>query len=138
MIKLDFISYYKTLRPEDWNIQVTKMWTVKDVVAHMVGWEKIDPQVIRETWRTRERPWFYNTNDSNEFNRKNVESYRGYSPRRLIAEWEQWQRKVQAEIDRIGENNLRSLPELFHWLFDRKHYSHHFVQIKSVMEKKRT
>lgn len=138
MPKLDFISYLRTLEPDDWDKQVTNRWTVKDVVAHMIGWEKIDPHVIRETWRTKKRPWFYETDDFDDFNKKSVAEYRGYSPGQLMAEWEKSKKSVQAEIDRIGEKKLRAMPSLFGWLFEREgtergHYNHHFQQIKKAV-----
>ena len=42
MSELDFVSYLKILKPEDWHKKVNDKWTVKDVVAHMIGWEKGD------------------------------------------------------------------------------------------------
>lgn len=139
MPKLDFISYLKTLKPEDWNKKVNTHWTIKDVVAHMVGWEKIDPQIIRDTWRTKKRPWFYETDDFDNFNRKNVQFYKKYTDKMLIAEWEKYNKLSQAEIDRIGEKNLRAIPELFGWLFseaeDNSHYNHHYQQIRNIMIK---
>ncbi|MBI4128242.1 MAG: maleylpyruvate isomerase N-terminal domain-containing protein [Parcubacteria group bacterium] len=140
MSKRDFISYLKTLKPEDWEKPATEKWTVKDVVAHMIGWERIDPQVIQETWRTKKRPWFYETDDFDDFNRKSVADYRGYTPDQLIAEWEKYQQLVQEEIDRIGEKKLRAEPSLFGWLFDQEekedgHYNHHLRQVKNAVQK---
>ncbi len=139
MPRLNFVSYLKTLKPEDWEKQATEKWTVKDVVAHMIGWEKIDPQVIWDTWHTKKRPWFYETDDFDAFNRKSVEFYRAYSPDQLIAEWEKLQALVQKEIDTIGEKNLRAEPRLFGWLFDQEekedgHYNIHFRQIQNAVE----
>ena len=70
MIRLDFISYIKTLKPVDLNKQVSDKWTVKDVVAHMIGWEKEDTKVIGLTWKTKKRPWFYETDHYDDFNNK--------------------------------------------------------------------
>lgn len=139
MPELDFISYLKSLKPEDWDKRVTKSWTVKDVVAHMVGWERINPQVIRETWQTKKRPWFYETDDFDELNRKSVVDYREYTSNQLIAEWEKYQKLTQVEIDRVGEKKLRAEPRLFGWLFNSEeredgHYNHHYRQIRHAVE----
>ena len=56
MKKADFISYLKTLKPEDWNKKVTDKWKVKDVVAHLIGWERDDTKIIRSIWETKESP----------------------------------------------------------------------------------
>lgn len=138
--KEDFITYLKTLKPSDWEVKVNNNWTVKDLVAHMVGWEKIDSEIIKETWQTKRRPWFYETDDFDGFNMKNVEFYKSYTPNQLIKEWEMWQELSQDEINRIEEDRLRSYPKLFGWLFGLdnyiSHYSKHFNQIRKVLEKK--
>lgn len=135
---MDFVSYLKILKPEDWNKQVTSQWTVKDVVAHMIGWEKADPDIIRKTWETKEKPWWLKADNYDEFNQKSVEFYKDYTPEQLIAEWERWQQHVEQEIKKIGEDKLRSRPDLFGWLFEvgeRSHYQHHLNQINKVVEK---
>lgn len=143
MAQQDFLSYLKTLKPEEWNLQVTDRWKVRDVVAHMVGWEKGDPKAIRQAWETKEAPWWIKVKGHDTFNKQNVELYENYSPEQLIAEWEKWQQLVQQEIDRIGVKKLRSRPDLFGWLFegesvqkDSEHYQHHFQQIRDAVEKR--
>lgn len=140
MTSQDFISYLKTLKPEDWTKQATSKWTVKDVVAHLVGWERKDPQEIRKAWETKELPWWETTSDFDEFNRESVEHYKSASPLQLIEEWMRWSEKVQREVKRIGEENLRQYPHLFRWLFEgegskgSKHNKHHYDQIRRAVE----
>jgi hypothetical protein len=136
MIKTDFIDYLKQLKAEDWNKMATEKWTVKDVVAHMVGWEKDDPETIKKIWKTRQAPWFMKTDDYDNFNQKAVEFYKNYTPSQLIEEFEKWQNVTQKQIDLIGEEKLRAYPELFGWLFDEtdnSHCNHHLRQIKNVL-----
>lgn len=54
----DFIAFLKTLKPENWGKMATSKWTVKDVVAHMVGWERGDVEAIKTSWETKEQPWW--------------------------------------------------------------------------------
>lgn len=139
----NFINYLKTLPSEDWSRMVTSRWSVKDVVAHMVGWEKGDAEVIREAWELKIKPWWLLTDNYDEFNAKSVEFYKDYTPEELIAEWQMWQDKVREEVERVGEENLRSHPDLFAWVFegvddDRRdgtlsHYKHHYSQIKRTL-----
>lgn len=82
----EFIAYLRRLRPEEWDVKVTDKWTVKDVVAHMVGWEKDDPAAIRNAWETKQLPWFYATDAYDEFNKRSVEFYRDYAPHELLEE----------------------------------------------------
>ncbi|HUY69876.1 MAG TPA: maleylpyruvate isomerase N-terminal domain-containing protein [Candidatus Tyrphobacter sp.] len=144
---LNFISYLKTLRPDDWDVKVTSKWTVKDVVAHMVGWEKRSAEVIKITWETKRLPrWMTSSEEYDDFNRKNIEYYRNRTPADLISEWESWQEKIQEEIDRIGEDNLKSRSDLFGWFFgkekgnrpedytNKNHYEHHYRQIRKALE----
>lgn len=134
---IDFIAYLETLKPEDWNKKVTDRWTVKDVVAHMVGWEKRDAEVIKIFWETKKRsPWMSTREEWDEFNRKEVERYRDYDPRRLLSEWRFWQRKVAEEINAIGYDDIKKHPDLFDWILKDEgyytlneggsHYEHHY------------
>ncbi len=139
MPELKFVDYLKTLRPDDWYKMVTDKWTVKDVVAHMVGWEKEDVKVIPETWQTKQVPWFCKTDDYEEFNNKNIELYKDYTPEQLIAEWEKYQGLVDKEIAKIGLENLKKYPKVFGWLLeegDGSHYELHYQEIKETVNRK--
>ena len=145
----DFISYLKTLKPEDWEKKATEKWTVKDVVAHMVAWERRDAEIIPIFWETKKRePWMSTIEEWDEFNAKWVEFYKNYTPEELIVEWELWQKKVTEEINKIGYSNIKSQPDLFDWLLEGgegssnvftmneggSHYEHHYKQIKKAVE----
>jgi len=146
---LDFIAYLKTLKPEDWNKKATAKWTIKDVVAHMVGWERRDAEIIPIFWETdKKSPWMSTKEEWDEFNKKWVEFYKNYTPDRLIAEWETWQKRVTEEIDKIGYEKIKARPDLFDWLIEDdndskdtytlseggSHYEHHYKQIKKAVE----
>lgn len=137
MKNLDFISYLKRLKPEDWQKMATDEWTVKDVVAHMVGWEKGDVEVIRKSWEAKEEPWFLKSSSYKDFNYKNVEYYKNYSPEKLIEEWQYWQDEVEKEVEKIGWENIEKHPDKFGWLLEEgegSHYEHHYNQIKKAVE----
>lgn len=142
----DFVTYLKSLTLEDWDKMVTPHWTVKDVIAHMVGWERRDAEIIRIFWETKKKsPWMETKTEWDEFNRKEVEKYKKYTPQQLLDEWEIWRKKVSEEIGAIGYQNIKSRPDLFDWLLedeghytlndDGTHYKHHHAQIKSALEK---
>lgn len=130
------ISYLKTLNIEDWNLKVTSKWTVKDVVAHLVGWEKRCSQLISPIWENKRRDdWLDKNEEFDDFNKKAVEYYRNYTPEELISEFKKWQNAVQIKIDKIGEKNLKTRMDLFDWLFEESedsHYNHHLRQIKKT------
>jgi predicted restriction endonuclease len=142
----DFITYLKTLKSDDWNKMATSQWTVKDVVAHMVGWERRDAEVIPIFWKTKKRePWMSTRAEWDEFNRKEVERYTNYAPQQLLDEWQMWQKKVKEEIDKIGYDNIKSRSDLFDWILEDEghytlneggsHYEHHYEQIKNAVQK---
>ncbi|WKZ25101.1 MAG: hypothetical protein QY321_01585 [Patescibacteria group bacterium] len=136
MKKIDFISYLETLTENDWSKKVTSQWSVKDVVAHLTGWEKDDVDAIRSIWTTKELPWWMKTKNYDDYNKKWVDYYSSYTSGQLLNELKICQQAVADEINRIGEANLREYPELFSWLFDetdKSHYSIHLRQIKEAV-----
>lgn len=145
---IDFIAYLNTLKPEDWKKMATPKWTVKDVVAHMVSWEKESCEAVVKAWETKQRPWFMETENYEDFNVQQVEYYAHYTPNQLLQEWKMWQKKIWEEIEQIGYDNVKAHPELFDWLMDGQtkteesytlneggdHYRHHYEQIKKAVE----
>lgn len=148
----NFYTFLENLTDEQWDTKVDKNWTVRDVIAHLVGWEKECAIQTPIVYRTKQKPWFLKTNDYEKFNRKSIEEYKNFTLTELLQEWRKWQDKIQTEIDLIGEDKLKSQPKLFYWLFEddsnkgtdafeeygESHYSEHFKQIKAVLEKQTT
>ena len=135
---MGFIFYLKTLKPEDWSKKATDKWTVKDVVAHLVGWEKEVVNTLDEARKTGEPAWFMKQKNWDEFNKQNTEFYKNYSPKELLEEWEMWQEKLEAKIKELGESELRDDKDM-EYLFDEgddSHYEHHYRQIKKAVEEK--
>jgi hypothetical protein len=133
---MDLISYCKTLKPEDWQKKVNSKWTVKDVIAHMVGWEKAATEALAQCWLSKKSPWFLETSKYSEFNAKSVEHYKNYSPNELLAEWQIWQAEMDKQIKEIGEVKLRAAGSQWSWVFDEDENSHslqHYLQIKKAL-----
>lgn len=145
-----FINYLKTLQPEDWQKQITSEWTVKDVVAHMIGWDRGDVDAVKIIWQNKQSPAWklsgWGKAEDDAYNAKWVEYYKDFTSEQLILEWDKWQVEVMGLIESIGEENMKARPDLFDWLFegvgdDRKdttpgHYKHHYNQIRKVVEDK--
>lgn len=131
-----FIDLLRSLTPEEWNKKVDDNWTIKDVVAHMVGWEKEFVKQLPIIWKTKKKPWFAESSmGDDEFNGKMVIKYKNLSPKQLINEWEKWLLKVQKEVNKIGERNMQANPNLFDWWFDESHEETHYNQIKTILGK---
>lgn len=131
-----FIYYIETLKDDDFAVKVNKVWTVRDVVAHMVGWERECTKVLLEALKTKEAPWFMKTDDYDEFNAKNVNEFKDYPIPELLNEWRRWQGSLDSEIAKIGEDEIRKA-EGFDWVLDEGHgghYNEHFEQIRNALE----
>ena len=135
---MTFLEYCQNLKPEDWGVRINDSWTVKDLVAHMVGWEKGFIEIIEALVNHRDRPWFMSEDQWSRYNEKSVREYKEHGPSELLLEWEKWQKELKETTVRFGESNLRKYPELVEWVFDtseNSHYNHHLRQIKEVLEK---
>ncbi len=138
---MDFIEFLRKIEPEMWGVRATSKWTVKDVVAHMVGWEKESVKTLREFKENgTDNPWFMKKDaDYTEFNDGAVLFYSEYSPEQLLAEWEKLQNELEMLIKNIGEDILRARPDM-EWVFDESkdghegHYEHHLKQIKEAIK----
>ncbi|TAK96979.1 hypothetical protein EPO05_00430 [Patescibacteria group bacterium] len=135
---MNLLTYCKQLRPDDWTRMVNNHWTIKDCVAHMVGWEKECVKELKITWATQCDPWFMRTNNWDDFNRESVTFYQNFTPEQLLAEWEKWQREMEELKNKIGEDKLKQAGEKFAWVFDqwdpddegnRSHNDYHLKQI---------
>ena len=136
-VSMTFLEYCRNLKLENWNKQVSEKWTVKDVIAHLVGWEKEVTNTLEESRKTGEPAWFMKQENWDEFNKQSIEFYKDYSPTELLDEWEMWQKKLEAKIKEQGEKELRDDKDM-EYLFDEgedNHYEHHWKQIREAVEK---
>ncbi len=134
----DFYRLLESLTDNEWNTRVDDMWTVKNVVAHLVGWEEELSKLLPQIWKNQEKPWFTETNNWDELNEKSTDKFKGFTPRQLLDEWYKWQGKLMKEAEKIGENNMRSRPDLFGWWFEEgeeSHYQTHYKQIRKALNK---
>lgn len=134
---MSFIEYLRNLNPEDWNVKATDKWTVKDVVAHLVGWEKEVANTLEVSRKTGEPAWFMKQENWDKFNKQNTEFYKDYSLEKLLNEWEMWQKKLEVKIKELGEQELRDDKDV-EYLFDEgddNHYEHHWKQIRKALGK---
>ena len=115
----DFIALLKTLSPEEWQKPVDESWKVKDIIAHMVGWEEECAKLLLEIWKTKTPPWFAISLEGDDpFNKKSVDKFGRFSNEQLISEWEKWIERGKEEVEKIGEENMRANPDLFGWWFE--------------------
>jgi uncharacterized protein (TIGR03083 family) len=143
-VEQELLELLAGLTDAQWSTKANMDWTVKDVVAHLVGWEKEAAAVLPEQWEAKSPAWFLETSDYAAFNKNSVENYRHFSGARLLEEWRRWRGELSLQVERIGAENLRSRPDLFDWVFsaDRLaadergevgHYVEHLRQIKRAL-----
>ena len=131
---MDVISFFRNLKSEDWEKPVTKLWRVKDVLAHLVGWEREIAQELPRAWENSENPWFVDTDNYDNFNAEIYEEYKDFSPAQLLAELKEWQDALSEEIEKIGEDDLRE-SNYSKWIFDEgdEHSGHHIKQVRFAL-----
>lgn len=132
------ILEFKNLKPADWNKHVDNDWTVKDVVAHLVGWERESALQLPKIWITKRKPWFLETKNYDEFNQRSIEQFGRLSTTELLHEWKHWSEKFLHELNKITEEQIEEYSELYDWAVesgDDSHYSHHIKQIKDAIKK---
>lgn len=133
---MDFIDFLKKLKPEDWEKPVTDKWSVKDVVAHLVGWEKESVRELKRIWGTDQVAWFVKDTNYKDFNDKTVAEFSHYSPNELFGEWEKWQAELDSLVEKIGEDKIRQAPDM-DWVFDEGedgHCLYHYKQIENCLK----
>ncbi|NQS90058.1 ClbS/DfsB family four-helix bundle protein [Patescibacteria group bacterium] len=135
---MNILTFFKNLKESDWDMLVTKKWRVKDVLSHLVGWEREVAQELVKVFATGNGPWFMLTDNYAEFNQKIYQEFKNYSPETLLSELEKWQDELEKSIQEIGEDKIRRQPHT-DWVFDEgdePHFEHHIKQIKVVLIQK--
>ncbi len=128
-IMKEFENLLNSLTGEQWSIKVNSEWTIKDVVAHLIGWEKEAANSLSKSWKTKKSSWFVQIENSNEFNSKSVKEYKNLNYKQIIKEWIYWQDQLNKIIQEIGESNLRKEKEN-----EKNHYLLHLNQIKKALK----
>ncbi len=108
---------------------------MKDVLAHLAGWEKEVARELLKTWGSENEAWFMSVSNYDEFNEGIRRFYESYSPDQLIMELEKWQKVLEDEIREIGETNIKNKPDM-EWVFDEggePHFEHHVKQMKKAL-----
>lgn len=133
-----FYILLESLNDKEWNIKVDERWTIKDIVAHLVGWEEEVNKQIPEVWKTKKEPWFVKADSYDDFNKASIKKFSKLPPKKLLTKWYKIQNHLLLEIKKIGEDKLKAEPRLFHWVFDEgadSHYFEHYKQIKTALTK---
>ena len=136
MTEQEIILYLKTLPYDSWGLSVTLKWTLKDVVAHMIGWTELDVESLERIHETEILPWRKKGFDVNKYNAQSVERYSKIKPDELLDIWIKLLDRRGEQIKSIGKDNIKKDKELFYYLFEEgnsKHTLHHYQQMKKAL-----
>jgi hypothetical protein len=128
------IKFLNNLSEDKWAIKVNPRWTVKDVVAHLIGWAEEATKVIPVAMKSDEDPWFMNLKNYDEFNNKSVLKYGKLRPKELLNKIQKVDNALSKVIEKYGVENLKHRPG-FKWMFEENeesHSIHHLRQIRKV------
>lgn len=132
---MNIVAFFKNLKESDWDVPVTKKWRVKDVLSHLIGWERECARELLKVFETGNEPWFMLADNYDDFNEKIRQEFKDYSPEALISEFEKWRNTLEKNIRMIGEDRVRQRPHM-DWVFDEggePHFEHHLNQIKKAL-----
>lgn len=131
------LDFFTGLKESDWHLQVTDEWAVKDVLSHLIGWEREVVTGLKTVFKTGETPWFMLTRDYKDFNEKIYRTFKDSEPEILLSEFKRWREALVRTVEEIGEEKIRSRPHM-KWVFDEggePHFAHHIKQIKKALQK---
>jgi len=137
---MNFVEYCKIFKSEDWKVMVTDKWNVRDVVTHMLVWEKQGVKYLKNfIARSESEPlkdWDKVKYDS--YNEESLKSYKDHTPKQLIEEWETFQVEVGKLIAQVGESELRQHKGM-RWILGKEdgtessHYDNHHQKIRDAL-----
>ena len=107
----EIINFCQNLEKSDWAKMAKKTQTVKDIFAHLVGWQRECVLELRKTWNSGKQPWFVLTSEYDDFNLKIRNEFDVFQPDNLLQEFKKWDRALEQMIIEIGEDKLRSKRE---------------------------
>lgn len=114
----------------------TSTKTVKDVLAHLVGWQR---EVVVEFEKSLrgEEPWFISITNYDDFNGRIDKEFKTVSTKVLLKEFRKWDQILEQRISELGEDVLRRRKEA-EWVFDEGddgHFLEHLNQMKQAIKK---
>ena len=105
-------------------------WSVKDISAHIVGWEV---EVVKQFKAFLVNPDVDDTYDIDSFNENSVVSRKNKTWNEIIEELKSTQEELSAFISTLSQKDIDTEERFSEWvgvLID--HYKHHTMQLKNL------
>jgi len=107
-------------------------WSPKDVVAHMIGWER---EATERFWHFLAGPTENLTYNNDAFNSQSVASRQHLTWDQALSELKAARQSFQKPIAAITADDLTRESRFFEWLESiTKHYSDHIAHLKQTIE----
>ncbi len=103
-------------------------WSVKDILAHIVGWED---EILKQFQAFLVNPDVDDTYDIDSFNENSVSSRKNKTWNEIIEELNLAQEELSAFISTLSQKDIAAVDRFSEWvgvLID--HYKHHTMQLK--------
>lgn len=133
----EYNTLLKNLTKKQWGIEVSGHRTVKDIIAHMVGWEKEAVMYFRSKAYDSASYSMSFKNYNGKFNNRAVKRYAILFTDELLKEWAKWQKLLAVELKKVDKEKLQGKLQLFDWIVDgneKNHYSWHLRQLKERLQ----
>ncbi|HEY7356462.1 MAG TPA: maleylpyruvate isomerase N-terminal domain-containing protein [Ktedonobacterales bacterium] len=110
---------------------VDGQWSVRDVVAHLTGW---DHEATERFWRFLAGPTDDVTYDNDEFNARSVAARQHFSYQQAIKELRSVHRGLEEAIAAVQPEDVEAESRYAEWLAAlSKHYEEHTARLKSIV-----
>jgi uncharacterized damage-inducible protein DinB len=105
-------------------------WSVKDILAHIVGWED---EVIKQFQAFLVNPDVDDTYDIDSFNESSVSSRKNKTRNEIIEELKSTQEELSAFISTLSQKDIDAEDRFSEWVEVLiNHYKHHMSQLQKL------
>jgi hypothetical protein len=100
-VREEFRSLLNAADPE---LEISPGWTVKEVLAHITGWDLVTVQAI-QSYQKRSL-YLLDTMDIDACNREIIKSRQDHTLKEVFTEWEQARRSLVEAVQALDEEDL--------------------------------
>ncbi len=112
-------------------------WSIKDVLAHIIGWDEECTRAIQKAIDEEQKPGFldWKKEDMDAFNRKQVQERKQRTFKELVEELKQTEGEWNRQTGRLTDEEIDRHPGWWKWMEDAGHDIQHAKQIMEARKK---
>ena len=107
MTEREIIIYLKKIPSNSWDFLATPRWSIKDLVAHMIGWTEIDVDSIDRIDEAHTLPWRQKDFKVDDYNAESVNKYSKSLPNELLNIWIELLDRRDKKMKTVGKEKIR-------------------------------